>query len=54
MRREKQTNTSVFYVSTQKTVTQIEYIKNVKISGLHGKYIRPNTILYNNFHLDQK
>ena len=36
MRREKQTNTSVVYVSTQKTETQIKYIKNVEISGLHG------------------
>ena len=53
MQREKQTNTSVVYVSTQKHTTQIKYIKNVKLADCTDiKY--NNTILYNNLHLDQK
>ena len=47
MRREKQTNTSVVYVSTQKQRHKIKYIKNVKISGLRVyKIIRSYIITF--------
>ena len=50
MLREKQTNTSVVYVSTQKQRHKLNILRTLKLADI--KY--NNTILYNNLHLDQK
>ena len=53
MRREKQTNTSLVYVSTQKQRHKLNILRTLKLAAcMNIKY--SNTILYNNLHLDQK
>ena len=53
MRREKQTYTSVVYVSTQKQRNKSNILGTLNLADcLDIKYNK--TILYNNLHLDQK
>ena len=53
MRREKQTNTSVVYVSTQKQRHKINILGTLKLADcMDIKY--NNTILYNKLHPGQK
>ena len=53
MRREKQTNTSEVYVSTQKQRPKLNILRTLKLADcMDIKY--NNTILYNNLHLGQK
>ena len=52
MRREKQANTSVVYVSTQKQRHKLNILRTLKLADcMDIKY--NNTILYNNLHFDQ-
>ena len=53
MRREKQTNTSVVYVSTQKQRHKLNILGTLKLADcMDIKY--NNTILYNNLQFDRK
>ena len=53
MRREKQTNTSVVYVSTLKQGHKLNILRTLKLADcMDIKY--NNTILHKNLHLDQK
>ena len=53
MRREKQTNMSIVYVSTQKKRHKLNILTTLKLADcIDIKY--NNTILYNILHLDQK
>ena len=53
MRRDKQTNTSVVYVSTQKQRYKLNIVRTLKLADCMDIKSN-NTIIYNNLHLDQK
>ena len=53
MRWEKQTNTSVVYVSTQKQRHKLNILRTLKLEDCVD-IIYNNTILFNTLHLDQK
>ena len=53
MRREKQTNVSEVYVSTQKQRHKLNILRTLKLADCMDKKYN-NTILYNNLHSGQK